>query len=778
LISWQQFLDSARTTLGRDLSHNQSQRAAVEAPADTPLYIVAGPGSGKTTVLVLRILKLIYVDGQPPESIVATTFTRLAAEQLRSRILGWGDQLKSVFLPLVDAQTRSVLESLDLNRIETGTLDSIAEEVMADNRAPGSQPPVVIEEFIANGFMLRHGIFSHGRQNNGDLRGYAEILYGSSYGLTAGRIAGVCREIRDRIYHDSVDVNQYATHARPDGSPPHPGTQVILSAINDYDIALRDGLLVDFAELEHMFLSRLRDGSLQGFLDGIRFLFVDEYQDSNLLQESVYFEMAQGAIQRGGAMTVVGDDDQSLYRFRGATIDLFQAFPTRFAARFPMTPATAYLSENYRSTASVVTFCRDFALIDTTYQAHRVPNKPPIVHARAGPQDNLPILGMFRADAATLAHDLSSWLAEVVTGTGAQVHLANGQVQIVHVDPNGSAADCVLLCSSPREFGSTGNPRLPLLLRQELRGLANPIEVFNPRGQELNSVPSVQLLCGLMLECLDPNQAVEQSIQRLPQVARNRFNGWRAVAGQETSINQQLAQFVTSWQNRTPLRRQDWEREIHLNDLSYKLVTWIPVMQDDIEGLVYLEAVTRVINDAGASGLSSFRSRIVRDLANPGLEQASIREALWNIFVPIATGAIDVNEDLFETLPRDRLAVLSIHQAKGLEFPLVIVDVGSDFTRNYAAQRFKRFPTDGGYTGRLEDELLPWSPLGAPPRSAIDRAFDDLIRQYFVSFSRAQDVLLLVGTDAVRNRIQNVACGWDRLGNWTWGQGLNNLTHL
>lgn len=124
--------------------------------------------------------------------------------------------------------------------------------------------------------------------------------------------------------------------------------------------------------------------------------------------------------------------------------------------------------------------------------------------------------------------------------------------------------------------------------------------------------------------------------------------------------------------------------------------------------------------------------------------------------------------------------MLSIHQAKGLEFPLTIVDVGSDFRTNHWKQAFQRFPREGGAAHRLEDELRSFSPSLQPSgRTPRDRAFDDLIRSYFVAFSRAQDVLLLVGLETVADgRVPHVATGWDRDGTFRWGTWLPNLEHI
>ncbi len=149
-----------------------------------------------------------------------------------------------------------------------------------------------------------------------------------------------------------------------------------------------------------------------------------------------------------------------------------------------------------------------------------------------------------------------------------------------------------------------------------------------------------------------------------------------------------------------------------------------------------------------------------------------MKAAIWDIFVPLATGAIDLAEELIEEFPRDRLNILSIHQSKGLEFPLTIVDVGSDFRTNNHMQAFKRFPRDGARSHRLEDVLRRYSRFAPHARAPRDRAFDDLVRQYFVAFSRAQDVLLLVGLGDRQNgpspRIPNVATGWRRDEQWPW----------
>jgi DNA helicase II / ATP-dependent DNA helicase PcrA len=202
--------------------------------------------------------------------------------------------------------------------------------------------------------------------------------------------------------------------------------------------------------------------------------------------------------------------------------------------------------------------------------------------------------------------------------------------------------------------------------------------------------------------------------------------------------------------------------------LIYDLVHFFPELYDDPEGQVYLEVFTRQIQAAEQVG--AYSARLVVDDKKPHHNANSIKELLRNFLGPIAGGTIKVNEELMEEFPRDRLSVLSIHQAKGLEFPLTIVDVGSDFNSNHSAQAFRRFPARGGDPQAMEDLLRPYTNLGVPDRTDQDRAFDDLYRQFFVAYSRPQQALLLVGSNKTYpgSNVRNVATGWTRDERCAW----------
>lgn len=100
MISWENYQKIVIKHLNRKIGpeDNPDQNKAISAPTSQSQFLVAGPGSGKTTVMVLKILKFIFVDDVNPSSILATTFTRKAAAELRSRILDWGDKIRQVFI--------------------------------------------------------------------------------------------------------------------------------------------------------------------------------------------------------------------------------------------------------------------------------------------------------------------------------------------------------------------------------------------------------------------------------------------------------------------------------------------------------------------------------------------------------------------------------------------------------------------------------------------------------------------------------------------------------
>jgi DNA helicase-2/ATP-dependent DNA helicase PcrA len=738
---------------------------AIEAPPDATLYLVAGPGTGKTACLAARVLKLIFVDDVPADGIVATTFTVKAAAELRSRILDWGFRLGGHIEQddRLSKAKRLAAGSLDVNQLVTGTIDSLCQDMLVRYRDPGTQPPVLIDEFVSRTLLLRHGLFGDARFRSRRLN---DLLYrldarSSTFGWHLGSKTSALSAAADRLIHDRVDEVRYSRIRNEDERY---ARQKLLEAVNSYREALDRRLMLDYARLEEETLQRLEAGDLTTFLQRVQAVLVDEYQDTNLLQERIYFQLGRAC---KGALTVVGDDDQSLFRFRGATVELFSSFPDR-AADEGWKAWTVFLQTNHRSSQRIVDFVDGYARLDMSYKEVRAKDKPKL-QPRLDAAKGIPILGMFRDTPAALADDLAQLLRHIFHGGGHT--LPNGD-KITAGSEGGAVGDAALLCSSPRESNSSGL-LLPGLLRTALGTGRKTIPVFNPRGYPLEDIALVSAFGGTLLNCLDPLQRIESAIF-LPPEARNNFTRWRSSADVELSRRGAgLNKLVRGWATRER-NTSRWPARSSALELVYTIASFFPELHDDPEGQVYLEAFARQLS--ACEQVSNFGGRVVisppgkRDAKGLNLADHSVADLLRDFLGPIASGSVDVNEDLFEDFPRDRLAVLSIHQAKGLEFPLTIVDVGSSFKTNHHAHRFKRYPDRGGAPEAMEDHFRPFTPLSSPTRSAVDRAFDDLYRQYFVAFSRARDVLVLVGLNSTLpgTSVQNVATGWRRDGTCPW----------
>ena len=800
MISYEEFEDIVVNILKRDISSNHDQQEAILSKANEGLFIVAGPGSGKTTVIVLKILKYIFVDDIKPNEILATTFTKKAADELYSRILGWGDEIKNYLIDNAgdDFDLLIAINRIDFNQLTIGTTDSIAQELLRVHKEPGTNQEVVIEEFVAKFAMVKI-LLKDNRYLDENLQGYLKSFTTKDKLKEASQMSEILLQFKNRMYFDQIDFDEFYANVSEGG-----GARIALDCIKEYEEELKSRNIIDFTMLESKFLDSLRSGKMDIFLDDLKIILIDEYQDTNLIQEEIYFTMAQSAIANGGSISVVGDDDQSLYRFRGATVDLFTNFKSRVREKLGIDVREINLRTNYRSSRNIINHCNQFVELDGEYQHARVEDKPKII-APDLEKYNMPILGLFRNNLQMLSKDLAKLVSDLINNGKTTLKVNRviddeyfkrlercrtpeelkqlkkdsaekardiDNISIKLDEEEGSASDMTLLTFSPKEMKS-GNHTLNGHLRNQLKRLRKPIEVFNPRGRDLQEIKEVAIFCGLMLECIDPESKIQNSDKQIPNLGKRNMQRWRYEAREYIKLNPEphnpfdLNTFIIDWQRRNPRGYEKWPNRANLMELAYKLVTWLDFLQEDAEGVVYLEAITQSITQTGF--FNKYSANIM--FTSPEEEKASILEAIWNIFLPIATGDVAIDEALLETLPSNRLNIMSIHQSKGLEFPMVIVDVGSKFKNNDVRTQNLRFPKkEPGYTV-MEESIRKYSELGEDERSEKDKSFDDLTRLYFVAFSRAEHILILVGLNKAidgysykqkHKSIPNVALGWSR----------------
>ena len=411
------------------------------------------------------------------------------------------------------------------------------------------------------------------------------------------------------------------------------------------------------------------------------------------------------------------------------------------------------------------------------------PPKPLVVATRTSP--DIPVLGMFRANQESLATDLAAFLSELVSDEGFSI---SGTDQVIQLSQDGDLGDAVFLAHSVEEvsytrYNSEPQSRFSGMLRNRME--ANGLQIFNPRGQALRSIPDVSVLLGLLLLSVDPDDTTIDDVNPTNE-ARFFLNQWRQSAQQFVDTNpapndgRGLRGFIRDWQNAALGHApEDFPQDWPVLELVFKLISWISEFQRNPEHQVWIEAITRII--ASASMASPYGMQLLQNTSHDDHVRLSRLSFVRDALIPIAENEVDVDEDIMPSVPRDRLQLMTIHQAKGLEFPLVIVDVGSRFTRNHQMQRFLRFPDQISSVARAEDDVETY--LTAPlrgGRGALDRTFDDLARLYYVAYSRPQSVLMLVGnenclrygtgTNYTQGAIPNIALSWCRDGSWPWRQ--------
>ncbi|HKK03084.1 MAG TPA: DNA helicase II [Gammaproteobacteria bacterium] len=281
---------------------NDAQREAVTAPADAPVLVLAGAGSGKTRVLVHRIAWLVQVEGVSPWGVLAVTFTNKAAGEMRARIEG--------------------LLGMPAANLWVGTFHGLAHRLLRLHWREARLP----QAFTV-------------LDSEDQLRLIRRLLKGME--LDENRY--VPREV------------QWFINARKDEGlrPAHldagddPNRRTFIRIYEAYQAQCEQSGLVDFAELLLRAFELWREDAqlLDHYQRRFRHLLVDEFQDTNAIQYA-WLKLLAG---KHGKPFIVGDDDQSIYGWRGARVEHIR----RFQKDFPGTKLVR-LEQNYRSTGTIL----------------------------------------------------------------------------------------------------------------------------------------------------------------------------------------------------------------------------------------------------------------------------------------------------------------------------------------------------------------------------------------------------------------------------------------
>ncbi|HVC43386.1 MAG TPA: UvrD-helicase domain-containing protein [Candidatus Binataceae bacterium] len=293
---------------------NPEQRAAVLAP-DGPILILAGAGSGKTRVLTYRIAHLMAARNVAPESMLAVTFTNKAAAEMRERVaalsggvgrMPWVSTFHAACARILRQESGALGAGYDRNFTILDESDSLAaiRHVLEEAQLADSPPPELVR---------------------------ARLDQAKNEAQFPADLAAIAADPRERTMATVYQLYQ----AR-------------LATMN----------ALDFGDLLLQTYRLMRDdpAALERWQRRAEYLLVDEYQDTNRVQ----YLLVSALAARSGNICVVGDEDQSIYRWRGADIRNILDFERDFSRALIFK-----LEQNYRSTRTIL------AAADTVIQNNR-----------------------------------------------------------------------------------------------------------------------------------------------------------------------------------------------------------------------------------------------------------------------------------------------------------------------------------------------------------------------------------------------------------------------
>jgi DNA helicase II / ATP-dependent DNA helicase PcrA len=303
---------------------NPQQRRAVEhgvrenegGPA-VPLLIIAGAGSGKTNTLAHRVAHLI-VNGADPRRILLMTFSRRAAGEMTRRV-------ERICSQVLGANAGIMTDAL----VWAGTFHGIGARLLRD---------------YAEQIGLDPGFTIHDREDSADLMNLVRHQLGLSKTESRFPTKGTCLAIYSRAVNAQIPLGEVLGGVYPWCAGWEKQLRELFAA---YVVFKQAQNVLDYDDLLLYWAQTVSDSRLAEEIGG-RFdhILVDEYQDTNRLQASILLALKPG----GRGLTVVGDDAQSIYSFRAATVRNILDFPKEFSP-----PADIItLDRNYRSTQPIL----------------------------------------------------------------------------------------------------------------------------------------------------------------------------------------------------------------------------------------------------------------------------------------------------------------------------------------------------------------------------------------------------------------------------------------
>ncbi|RPK08308.1 UvrD-helicase domain-containing protein [Priestia endophytica] len=730
-----------------DFKPNDEQRAAIEHKGG-PLQVIAGPGSGKTRVNALKAVKLLVCEDVPPDKIFLGTFSNKAAKELEFTLNG--------YLTSISMHTG---KKYDITGMYLGTIHSQCTRILMDRRFSETRFRNKIPNILdgtAQYFFVKKNLrlyLNLSGQSLDQLKTNIELFLRKRINNRHDATRGLV-EIFNRFSEECIDTFDFPNNINP-------LYNYFYMMYEEYKKQLESKNSVDLSLLQRITYDFICESSnAQGIFEH---LLIDEYQDTNVIQERLFFSLANHYQN----ICVVGDDDQSLYRFRGGDNGCLTNFPNKVKDYFDRETDQLALESNYRSREEIVNFYRQY--IDSVNWRkedaegeYRIQNKT-VRAKRSEQEEGLPsVIKTSEGTYEDIAFETATFINEII-----ESNKVDQLSDIAFLYPSLKSRSAQLMREALMAYGieayapragrflDSHEAKLSIGLIAKVIGLPVLSDEFGGRYNEF--VEWFNECDSLAEEIIESDSYLRHFIEqkRMEIVRRttdymlikdiSEKSGWDL--DQNYNYLELTDRFLSakgiSGELKHALKNNRWLKNSKYNlgynisrftsldwsllDLFYQLIgfeEFNDVFQEaemggNDEPLMNLAKVTHYLSqfmDSNKTILSG------RDFIDAQISNNFFVNYLYSLYL-LEEPEVELKEGLF---PKNRVLFLTIHQSKGLEFPIVIL--GNMGRRQRPI-------------GMLEEMVRDITQKDQEP---LDRIHEfDTTRMFYVALSRAENLLVL-----------------------------------
>lgn len=630
---------------------NDLQKEVVNT-VEGPVLVVAGPGTGKTHTLVNRLVHMVEDCHILPSEIILSTFTNKAAQELISRL---SEEFKG--------------KNIDISGLTIGNFHSIAQKIL-DRYLDKTylKPGYKLIDETEGAYLIYKHLDSFRR-----IRGYEKTLSGVNEVKNIAKIRSYIKEnlIDETKMYGDEDLDTLVNISKTYGE--------ILKSNNLCDFSNLLFLCYDILSNNHEVLEEVRKYC--------KYIMIDEYQDTNRIQEAIIFLL--GGEEEN--ICVVGDDDQGLYRFRGANVRNLLDFDKK--TKKPV--KRVFLLENYRSDEKIIgfynSFMRNKKIVDfgkNRFEKNIIPSN----WKRSNPNAVSLIMGK----------DEEEWAKMIYSSLENLIRIGNlkdyNQVAILFSSLNHERA--IFL---KRYFKSKG------------------IGVYTPKENSLLSKKEIRELIGALL------YIYQDEVEKLHKAGefKTSISFIKACVGKIKNFkDEEFETFLSS------IKQDD---KLDILGLIYKLLAFEPFYTyANSDEKDKIKNISRFMDLEKSHSLMSGKFSTSYELA----------KSFFSDFLAfLKDQRVKEYEEDTDFPPEGNVSFLTIHMSKGMEYPLVLI--GSTWDYPYMTR----------YKTRLDKSFDKFANLYElrdvrEDESMINRY--DFARKYYTAFSRAKNLLLFAGIEGDR----------------------------